>query len=152
MRGENEFVTDTRYQVALSAARRRQGRAESRHKTLTCRRCGAAFTAVRQTALYCSSTCRQPLSPLAADRLVRHYFKHRDPLPRTLGELLRAAGLTSADATLLCKTYGAYYFVTRYAQAWPKALPLGQQSPAAASMWNNLGRAFRRSLNLKKVK
>jgi hypothetical protein len=130
--------------MPLSAARRRQNRAQRRFKTLNCYRCGETFKAVRKTARFCSETCRQPLSPLAADKRVRHYFKrHRlvesDYLPQTLAELLRAMGLTARDGRMLEEICGEYYFPARYAQSRPKPFPSGQASPAWASTWNNLG-------------
>src|SRR5262245_23832239 len=147
--------------MPLTAAQRRQRRAQKRHKTLTCCRCGKPFTAVRKTALYCSPICRQP--PLGgrtqaglptrqvrrADKRVRNYLRRQLPLPNTLAELVRAIGLTSTDAKLLGETYGRYYFVMRIAQAWPKPLPFGQTSPAVFSTWNNQSKAMKYSLNLK---
>jgi hypothetical protein len=83
--------------------------------------------------------------------LVRNYFRRHPELPDTLSALLRAIGLTPADAALLRKVYGRYYFLWRYAQAWPKAFPSGQASPAMISTWNNLGKALKVSLNLARV-
>ena len=148
--------------MPLSAERRRQRRAEKRHKILTCARCGEAFTAVKKNALYCSPGCRQPTHPVGgrtqtgrpvrkarrADKIVRRYLARHPELPETLAELVRAIGLTAADARLLVEIYGPYYFLMRYAQAWPKPFPLGQTSPASLSMWNNTSKALRRSLNL----
>jgi len=148
--------------MALTAEQRRQRRAQNRHKTLTCSRCGGAFTAVRKTALYCSPTCRQPSYPVGgrtpagrpirkarrADKLVRNYLGRRLPLPGTLTELLRAIGLTPADARLLRQAYGPHYWGARMAQAWPKAFPSGQARPAMFSTWNNLSNALKYSLNI----
>jgi hypothetical protein len=148
--------------MPLTAEQRRHKRAQNRHKTLTCSRCGGAFTAVRKTALYCSPTCRQPSYPVGvrtpagkpirkarrADKLVRNYLRRHLPLPDTLAELLRAIGLTPADARLLRQAYGPHYWGARMAQAWPKAFPSGQARPAVISTWNNLSNVLGRSLNL----
>jgi hypothetical protein len=83
--------------------------------------------------------------------LVRNYFRRHPELPDTLGKLLHTIGLTPADAALLRKVYGPHYWPWRYCQAWPKAFPSGQASPATISMWNNLSRALGDSLNLNVV-
>ena len=131
----------------------------------TCQRCGKPMHK-RLGAKFCSDSCRQPrrapvdgLTPLGrpirkakrADKLVRNYFRRHPELPDTLSKLLHAIGLTPADAALLRKVYDPYYFLKRYAQAWPKPFPSGQASPAAISMWNNLSKVLGDSLNLANV-
>src|SRR6516165_7271736 len=122
--------------MALTAEQRRQRRAQNRHKTLTCSRCGG------------TPAGRPSRKARRADKLVRNYLGRRLPLPGTLTELLRAIGLTPADARLLRQAYGPHYWGARMAQAWPKAFPSGQALPATISMWNNLSKALGGSLNL----
>jgi len=94
--------------MPLSAERRRQLRAPKRPPQI-CYRCGKQMMK-RLGAKYCSDACRQPLSPKAADHLVRRYFKRRLPPPETLGAVLRAIGLIPADARLLSQTFGPHYW------------------------------------------
>ena len=119
----------------------------------TCYRCRKPMNK-RLGAKFCSDFCRQPLSAVAADKRARRYFRqHRgsswtEVLPNTWGELLAAIGITAREAALLPETFGANYWGARIVQAWPKAFPSGQVSPAIASMWNIPGRAFKGSINL----
>jgi hypothetical protein len=140
--------------VKSRAEYKRQLRAKKRAllPPQTCYRCGQPMNK-RHGAKFCSDACRQPLSPEMADKWVKRYFRNHprptlENLPATLGELLRAIGLTAADARALSAKFGRYYFRARIKHAWPALFPPGQEKPAVTSTWNNIGRAFERSQSL----
>jgi len=87
----------------------------------------------RVGAKFCSSACKEPLSPEAADKRVRRYFKRLPPLPENLGKLLRAIGLTPADARRLGQAFGPHYWGSRYrpglAQGVARPIPLRTAEP-----------------------